>query len=86
MTGQGRDRSFWRSPAGVAFAVFLAVAAYSLLAEHRAHFVEGLPYLLLLACIGMHFFMHGGHGGHGGHGRHNGGSERDDRRGDDDAR
>jgi len=33
--------------------------------EHRVHlFVgNGLLVLLLLGCVGMHFFMHGGHGG-----------------------
>lgn len=47
---------------------FLAVAAYFLLSEHRAHLMGALPYLLVLACPFMHFFMHGGHGG--GHGEH----------------
>ena len=46
---------------------FLTVAAYFLWTEHRAHFVQFLPYLLLLACPLMHFFHHG----HGGHGHHN---------------
>lgn len=54
----------------IALIVFLAIAAYFLITEHRAH-ISGLfpywPYLLLLACPLMHRFMHGGHG-HGGHG------------------
>ena len=33
--------------------------------EHSAHILGALPYLLLLACPLMHYFMHGGHGGHG---------------------
>ena len=37
---------------------FLGIAAFFLLT----------PYLLLLACPLLHFFMHGRHGGHGGHG------------------
>lgn len=45
---------------------FLAVAAYFLWTEHKAHVVQFLPYLLLLACPLMHFFHHG-HGGHGHH-------------------
>ena len=45
---------------------FLAVAVYFLLSEHRAHFIQFLPFLLLAACPLMHFFH--GHGGHGGHG------------------
>jgi len=43
---------------------FLAIAAYFLLTEHRAHVVEFLPYLLLLSCLVLHLFMHRG-GGHG---------------------
>lgn len=43
---------------------FLAVAAFYLFAEHRAHLLGALPFLLLLACLSMHLFMHRGHGGH----------------------
>ena len=55
---------FFRSKANLALVVFGAIAAFFLLAEHRAHLFGWLPYLLLLACPLMHFFMHGGHGGH----------------------
>lgn len=41
---------------------FLAVAAFFLFSEHRAHFLGILPYLLVLACPLMHFFHHGHHG------------------------
>uniref|UniRef100_UPI00117B8673 DUF2933 domain-containing protein n=1 Tax=Pseudogulbenkiania subflava TaxID=451637 RepID=UPI00117B8673 len=44
---------------------FIAVAAFFLLSEHRAHLFGWLPFLLLLACPLMHLFMHGGHAGHG---------------------
>jgi len=47
---------------------FLAIAGYFLWAEHRAHVMAAVPYLpwlLLLACPFLHFFMHRGHGGHG---------------------
>ena len=59
---------------------FLAVAAFFLVFEHRAHLsfllftehrehlselVYYLPFLLLLACPLMHLFMHRGHGDHG---------------------
>ena len=30
--------------------------------EHRTHLFEYLPYLILLLCPFMHFFMHKGHG------------------------
>ncbi|QFG29497.1 DUF2933 domain-containing protein [Pseudomonas umsongensis] len=46
------------------FLGFLAIAGYFLFAEHRAHVLPYLPFLLLLACPLMHFFMHRGHGGH----------------------
>lgn len=46
---------------------FLAVGAFFLWTEHRAHALGVLPYLIFLACPLLHFFHHG-HGGHGGHG------------------
>lgn len=45
--------------------VFLAIAAFFLWEEHRAHLLGALPYLLLLLCPVVHLFMHRGHGGHG---------------------
>lgn len=67
---------FWGSRYSIGLLVLGAVAAYFLLKEHRAHVFGALPFLLVLACPLMHFFMHGGHGGHhAGHG--DGRSERD---------
>ncbi len=43
---------------------FLAVGAFFLVTEHRAHAWEWLPYMLLAACPLMHLFMHKNHGGH----------------------
>jgi hypothetical protein len=40
---------------------FVAIAAYFLITEHRAHVVAYLPYLLLAACPLMHLFHHRGH-------------------------
>jgi hypothetical protein len=60
-SGNGRSK--------IVFAVMLAVAAFYLVSEHRAHVLGYLPYLLFLACPLMHLFHHGGHGGHGGHGQ-----------------
>ena len=54
------------------FLGFALIAAYFLLNEHRAHVVQFLPFVLLLACPLLHMFH--GHGGHGGHG---GGEKRD---------
>jgi hypothetical protein len=46
---------------------FLAVAAFFLWTEHRAHVLGILPYLLVLACPLMHLFHHHGHRHHGPH-------------------
>lgn len=45
---------------------FVAIAAFFLITEHRAHLYGVWPFLLLAACPLLHFFHHGGHGGHGG--------------------
>lgn len=52
------------SKRNLAFVVFVVAAGYFLVTEHKAHLLGAAPYLLLLACVGMHFFMHGGHGSH----------------------
>lgn len=58
-------RKFWGSGSSIGLLIMGAAAGYFLLTEHRAHLFGALPYLLLLACLLMHFFMHRGHGGHG---------------------
>ena len=71
-TGDGKiSRAKW------VLLAFIAIAAFFLITEHRAHLsfllitqhgghlselVYYLPFLLLLACPLMHLFMHGGHG------------------------
>lgn len=60
-----REPSFWRSPAGWVFLGFATVAAFFLVAEHRAHVLGALPFLLLGLCVVMHLFGHGGHGASG---------------------
>lgn len=64
----GHNDSRWRW----ALVGFLAVAAFFLWTEHRAHLLGALPYLLILACPLMHIFHHGGHG----HGHHGGAAAR----------
>ena len=63
--------SAMKSRADIALIIFLIIAAFFLIAEHRAHlsgwFSSYGIWLVLLACPLMHLFMHGGHG-HGGHG------------------
>jgi hypothetical protein len=55
-------------PTGLAawvFAGFALIAAYFFITEHRAHIVQYLPFLLVLACPLMHLLhRHGGHGAH----------------------
>ncbi len=48
---------------------FLAIGAFFLFTEHRAHLFGILPFLLILACPLMHLFH-----SHGGHGQHDDGS------------
>jgi hypothetical protein len=55
----------WRRRATWAACLFLAIAAFFLWTEHRAHLLGALPYLIALACPIIHLFMHRGH-----HGRH----------------
>ena len=66
--------------------ISLAVGAYFLISEHRAHIFGGqwTAPILLIAFVGLHFLMHLGHGGHGVDGGHGGGcggrrSSRDER-------
>ncbi|MDF1588091.1 MAG: DUF2933 domain-containing protein [Gammaproteobacteria bacterium] len=67
MTNQ--EQSFWFTSKGIAALVFIGAVSYFLLVEHRQHLFAFLPYLILLLCPLMHFFMHGGHGGHHSHGQ-----------------
>jgi len=62
----GGKSGFFSSRANIVLIGFLAIAAFYLIAEHRAHVIPFVPWLLLLACPLLHLFMHGGHGGHGG--------------------
>ena len=60
-----------KSRTNIALIVFMVIAAFFLVTEHKAHLSGWLSsygiWLLLLACPLMHLFMHRGHG-HGGHG------------------
>ena len=60
-----RPRPWWRNPTKLPFIAFLAIGAYFLWSEHQAHIVEFLPWTLVLACVGVHLFMHGTHGHRG---------------------
>jgi hypothetical protein len=60
-----------RGRSGWVLVPFLAIGAYFLLTEHRAHVVPLLPWLLLLACPLLHGLMHRGHGRGHDHGQEN---------------
>ena len=51
----------YRQVSRYVFFGFVAVAAYFVITEHRAHVVAFLPYVLLAACPLMHLFHHRGH-------------------------
>lgn len=69
-----QTKSGWRGQ-HIVFLLFIVIAGFFLWTEHKAHVLGVLPYLILLLCPLMHFFMHRGHGGHndhnGEHGNHN---------------
>jgi hypothetical protein len=67
----GSRRTAGRLPFMIGLCLFLAIAAFFLWTEHRAHLFGALPYLILLACPLIHIFMHRGHGhGDSSHGSH----------------
>lgn len=49
---------FWRSRSFAGLLAMGAVAAFFLLAEHRAHLLGALPFLIVLACPLIHRFVH----------------------------
>ena len=72
-TESNPQRESFRIPMWLGLCLFLAIAAFFLWEEHRAHILGALPYALLLLCPIIHLFMHRGHGGHGtGHSGHEG--------------
>lgn len=72
-TPETTPRSGIHIPIWMGLCLFLAIAAFFLWEEHRAHILGALPYLLLLLCPAIHLFMHRGHGGHdAGHSGHDG--------------
>jgi hypothetical protein len=66
-------RSWWLSRDGIIALIFIGFIGFYLMTEHQAHFYQALPWLILLACPFMHFFMHHGHG-------HNHGDDNDNDR------
>ncbi len=56
----------------IALLCILAIVAFYLIEEHRAHLIAYSGTILFVIFILLHLFMHSGHGGHGGHGDHGG--------------
>jgi hypothetical protein len=56
---------YWTSLHGLASLVLIGAALYFLLVEHGAHTLPYLPFLIILMCPLMHFFMHKDHHTHG---------------------
>lgn len=50
-----------RLPFWIGTFLFMVMAIFFLWAEHRAHLLGALPWILLLACPLLHLFMHRGH-------------------------
>ncbi|MBI2529096.1 MAG: DUF2933 domain-containing protein [Candidatus Rokubacteria bacterium] len=48
---------WFRTRSGFALIGFLLIAGFFLVTEHTAHLLGILPYLLLLACPLLHFFL-----------------------------
>ncbi len=65
VTEPNRQGEPLRIPAWLGLCFFLAIAAFFVWEEHRAHILGVLPYGLLLLCPIIHLFMHRGHDGHG---------------------
>ena len=60
------SRPSWRSRTGLVLAAFLAIAAYYLVTEHRAHLVGPVPFILvLLVTFGLLYWMLPGTGARG---------------------
>jgi hypothetical protein len=61
MTTEPDRKVWWQTRGGIALVGFVAIAGFFLLTEHTAHVFGALPYVLVLACPLLHFFMHSHH-------------------------
>ncbi len=55
------SQNFWLTGRGLVAATGIGFLLYFLVIEHGEHLFPYLPYLILLLCPFMHFFMHGSH-------------------------
>ena len=61
--GPSQQHNWLKSPRGLILLAFLAITAFFLMMEHRAHVFGVLPYVLFLLCPVLHLLMHGRHRG-----------------------
>lgn len=57
-----KKSSFWKTSRGLQALILIGAVSFSLVIDHREHFFEWLPFIILALCPLMHIFMHGGHG------------------------
>jgi hypothetical protein len=64
----------WAAPVRVGSMALLVLMSLWMISMHRVHVftADAIPIALLVACLGMHVFMHRGHGG--GHPKGDGGT------------
>jgi hypothetical protein len=62
---ESRQGGFQVSRTSLVLLGFLVIGGFLLFTEHRAHVLGTVVWLLPLACLFMHMFMHGAHSGHG---------------------
>ena len=60
----GNHESWWFSRTFFVTIGVLLILGFLIYTGHSAHLLGALPYLLLMACPLMHFFMHGKHHHH----------------------
>ena len=53
--------SYWATLQGCVTLIVIALAGYLLLRDHGLHLLQWAPFLIVLLCPLMHFFMHHGH-------------------------
>jgi hypothetical protein len=60
------------------FLLLSGLAAAFILYWHWQHVIDALPFIVVLSCLLMHFFMHHGHGSHHQHTEQSKNSEKTD--------
>lgn len=53
--------SYWATSQGCLTLIIIAIAGFLLLRDHGMHLLQWSPFLIVLICPLMHFFMHCDH-------------------------